>query len=219
MQAHLWEKAREAKDTAVRLLGGIPPEQLPTLLCALASLYEVKRELSLKAFDSLTLDYSPNQPRDRYGRWSNGGITKGLTGGEESGKLKSSSKPEWSGEEAKKPFDYWELSADKAGFPRRWKPTGFSPSTLGDHYNRHGSALGATSEKDYVQKARAFLQAPRGKHGDAFVLTNGDVYRYDYDSKIFAVGTKGGIIKTYWNLGKDKGKSGADRYWGKQKNE
>ena len=92
MQAHLWEKAREAKDTAVRLLGGIPPEQLPTLLCALASLYEVKRDLSLKAFDSLTLDYSPNQPRDRYGRWSNGGITKGLTGGEESGKLKSSQK-------------------------------------------------------------------------------------------------------------------------------
>ena len=213
----VWEKAKRAELASMLLLAAVPEKDIEKLLLVFEALHEIRRDLSLKAFDSLTLDYSPNQPRDRYGRWSNGGITKGLTGGEESGKLESSSKPEWSGEEAKEPFDYWELSADKTGFPKRWKPTGFSPSTLGDHYNRHGSALGATSEKDYVQKARAFLQSPRGKHGDAFVNKDGRIGRYDYDTKVMAIAYSQGVIGTYWKLTADMPPEKADAYWRKQK--
>ena len=216
-QTHLWEKALKAKDLGICLIQTIPPEQLPTLLDVLAALYEVKRELALEVFDALILDYNPLQPRDRYGRWSNGGISKSLTSSGESDRLKSSSKPEWSEKEAKDPFRYWELSSDKTGFPTNWKAKGFSPSTLNDHYNRHGNALGAASKEEYEQKAKEYLQSPRGKHGDAYVRSNGDVCRYDYDSKLFAVGTKDGIIKTFWNLGKDRGEDGADQYWEEQK--
>ena len=160
--------------------------------------------------------WDPSQPRDKKGRFSEKSIDK--SGG--SGIIKSSEIPTWDSKKAKEPFDYWELSDDKTGFPRRLKPKGFSHErTAKQHFNDHGKSVGANDVADYQQKAIDFMNSPRGKHGDAFVRKNGDVCRYDYDSKLFAAVTSDGTLKTFWNLGLDIGDSGADMYWRDQKNE
>ena len=149
---------------------------------------------------------------------SGGGSGKGLTEGGKSGNMKSSEKPEWSGKEAKEPFNYWELSEDKTGFPVSWKPTGFSHSTtLERHVVEHRQSVGAKSAEEYESMAKSFLTSPRGKSGDAFVRKNGDVCRYDYDSGLFATATREGTIKTFWNLKTDRGQKNADLYWEGQK--
>ena len=160
--------------------------------------------------------WDPSQPRDKKGRFSEKSIDK--LGG--SGIMKSSEIPTWDSKKAKEPFDYWELSDDKTGFPRHLKPKGFSHErTAKQHFNDHGKSVGANDVADYQQKAIDFLNSPRGKHGDAFVRKNGEVCRYDYDSKLFAAVTSDGTLKTFWNLGLDRGDSGADMYWRDQKNE
>ncbi len=170
--------------------------------------------------DGLELRYNENHDPSN-GQFSSGGggsSGKGLTEGKESGKLKSSEKPEWSGKEAKEPFNYWELSEDKTGFPVSWKPTGFSHSTtLERHVEDHRESVGAASTDEYLRMAKDFLTSPRGKHGDAFVRKNGDVCRYDYDSGLFATASKEGTIRTFWNLKADRGQNGADHYWEEQK--
>lgn len=149
---------------------------------------------------------------------SGGGSGKGLTEGGKSGNMKSSEKPEWSGKEAKEPFNYWELSEDKTGFPTSWKPTEFANDEFKkDHVGRHRSSVNAATDDEYIAKARAFLTSPRGKHGDAFVTKQGDVYRYDYDTHEFAVARKNGTIRTYWNLLQTKTPDAADKYWEGQK--
>lgn len=170
--------------------------------------------------EGLELRYNENHDPSN-GQFSSGGggsSGKGLTEGKESGKLKSSEKPEWSGKEAKEPFNYWELSEDKTGFPVSWKPTGFSHSTtLERHVEDHRESVGAASTDEYLRMAKDFLTSPRGKHGDAFVRKNGDVCRYDYDSGLFATASKEGTIRTFWNLKADRGQNGADHYWEEQK--
>lgn len=171
--------------------------------------------------DGLELRYNENHDPSN-GQFSSGGggsSGKGLTEGKESGKLKSSEKPEWSGKEAKEPFNYWELSEDKTGFPVSWKPTGFANDTaFKQHVRDHQASVGATSTEEYLRMAKNFLNSPRGKHGDAFVRKCGDVCRYDYDSGLFAVAAKNGTIKTFWNLKADRGQKNADLYWEGQKN-
>ena len=133
--------------------------------------------------DGLELRYNENHDPENGQFSSGGGSGKGLTEGGKSGNMKSSEKPEWSGKEAKEPFNYWELSEDKTGFPVSWKPTGFSHSTtLERHVEDHRESVGAASTDEYLRMAKDFLTSPRGKHGDAFVRKNGDVCRYDYDS-------------------------------------
>lgn len=170
--------------------------------------------------EGLELRYNENHDPSN-GQFSSGGggsSGKGLTEGKESGKLKFSEKPEWSGKEAKEPFNYWELSEDKTGFPVSWKPTGFSHSTtLERHVEDHRESVGAASTDEYLRMAKDFLTSPRGKHGDAFVRKNGDVCRYDYDSGLFATASKEGTIRTFWNLKADRGQNGADHYWEEQK--
>ena len=170
--------------------------------------------------DGLELRYNENHDPSN-GQFSSGGggsSGKGLTEGKESGKLKSSEKPEWSGKEAKEPFNYWELSEDKTGFPTSWKPTEFANDEFKkDHVGRHRSSVNAATDDEYIAKARAFLTSPRGKHGDAFVTKQGDVYRYDYDTHEFAVARKNGTIRTYWNLLQTKTPDAADKYWEGQK--
>lgn len=170
--------------------------------------------------DGLELRHNENHDPEN-GRFSSGGGSgKGLTEGGKSGIIKSSEKPEWSGKEAKEPFNYWELSEDKTGFPTSWKPTGFShKSTMERHTADHCESVGAKSSEEYVDMAKSFLTSPRGKHGDAFVRKNGEVCRYDYESGLFATATKDGTIKTFWNLKADRGQKGADHYWEEQKHE
>ena len=170
--------------------------------------------------DGLELRYNENHDPEN-GQFSSGGggsSGKGLTEGKESGKLKSSEKPEWSGKEAKEPFNYWELSEDKTGFPTNWKPTGFAHDTaLEQHVEDHRASVGAATSDEYFRMAKEFFISPRGKHGDAFVRKNGDVCRYDYDSGLFAIATKKGTIRTFWNLKADRGQKNADLYWEGQK--
>lgn len=170
--------------------------------------------------EGLELRYNENHDPSN-GQFSSGGggsSGKGLTEGKESGKLKSSEKPEWSGKEAKEPFNYWELSEDKTGFPVSWKPTGFANDEFKkDHVSRHRESVNAATDEEYIAKARAFLTSPRGKHGDAFVTKQGDVCRYDYDTHEFAVARKDGTIRTYWNIGNDRGPDRADAYWRKER--
>lgn len=168
--------------------------------------------------DGLELRYNENHDPENGQFSSGGGSGKGLTEGGKSGNMKSSEKPEWSGKEAKEPFNYWELSEDKTGFPVSWKPTGFSHSTtLERHVEDHRESVGAASTDEYLRMAKDFLTSPRGKHGDAFVRKNGDVCRYDYDSGLFATASKEGTIRTFWNLKADRGQNGADHYWEEQK--
>lgn len=169
--------------------------------------------------DGLELRHNENHDPEN-GRFSSGGGSgKGLTEGGKSGNIKSSEKPEWSGKEAKEPFNYWELSEDKTGFPTSWKPTGFANDTaFKQHVRDHQASVGATSTEEYLRMAKNFLNSPRGKHGDAFVRKCGDVCRYDYDSGLFAVAAKNGTIKTFWNLKADRGQKNADLYWEGQKN-
>lgn len=170
--------------------------------------------------EGLELRYNENHDPSN-GQFSSGGggsSGKGLTEGKESGKLKSSEKPEWSGKEAKEPFNYWELSEDKTGFPTSWKPTGFAHDTaLEQHVEDHRASVGAATSDEYFRMAKEFFISPRGKHGDAFVRKNGDVCRYDYDSGLFAIATKKGTIRTFWNLKADRGQKNADLYWEGQK--
>ena len=134
--------------------------------------------------------------------------------------MKSSEIPNWDFRKEKEPFDYWKLSDDKMGFPRHLKPTGFShENTLKNHFDKHGKSVNSGNAADYQKKAIDFINFPRGKHGDAFVRNNGEVCRYDYDSKLFAVVTKDGVIKSFWNLLQDKTPADADIYWEGQKNE
>ena len=153
----------------------------------------------------------------RPGQVGGSGGGGGLTNGAQSGNLQSSQMPEWSSKQAKEPFDYWELSADKTGFPRRWVAKDFSPSARAQHFKDHGASVEAASEEGYVEKARAFLASPRGKHGVAFVRSNGDVCRYDYEGGLYAVATSSGTIKTFWNLNADRGNRNAVRYWERDK--
>lgn len=160
--------------------------------------------------------WDPRQPRDKKGRFSEKSIDK--SGG--SGIMKSSEIPTWDSKKAKEPFDYWELSDDKTGFPRHLKPKGFSHAeTLTNHFSRHGAGVGANNESEYQKKAIEFFNSNRGKHGDAHVRKNGDACRYDYDSKTFMAVTKNGVIKSFSNLLDDKTPENADAYWRRQKNE
>ena len=126
--------------------------------------------------------------------------------------------PNWSKKEAKLPFDYWELSGRDMDFPRTWVPTKFGDDEkLKKHTKDHAESVGATSEEEYVEMAKAFLTSPRGKHGDAFVKKNGDIYRYDYDTKLFAVAKKDGTIRTFWRLTPERTAENADAYWERNK--
>ena len=168
--------------------------------------------------DGLELRHNENHDPENGQFSSGGGSGKGLTESGKSGIIKSSEKPEWSGKEAKEPFNYWELSEDKTGFPTSWKPTEFANDEFKkDHVGRHRSSVNAATDDEYIAKARAFLTSPRGKHGDAFVTKQGDVYRYDYDTHEFAVARKNGTIRTYWNLLQTKTPDAADKYWEGQK--
>lgn len=213
MRIELWKKAEQAREKALEALGHVPAERLPEMLEVLRELRAVQLMLAERVFEELTADDNPYHDPEN-GQFTNGG----LTNGGESDKIKSSEKPEWDKKKAKEPFDYWELSEDKTGFPRRWKPTRFSKSETERHFKDHGKSVNAKTQAEYEQKAIDFLQSPRGKHGDAYVRNNGDVCRYDYDTHEFAVARKDGVIRTYWNLSQTKGEKAANQYWEGQKN-
>ena len=218
------------------MLEPTPKPQKPALVPYWLRLEKEKREvrrlyfrlgwISPREYAILELRYNenhdPNNGRFTSGPGGSAAKAKNsggqrLTNTGESGKLKFS-KPEWSAKQAKEPFNYWELAEDKNAFPVNWKPTGFADGGyLEEHINKHITATGAKTPAEYLERAKTFFTSPRGKHGDAFVTKNGDVYRYDYDTHEFAIARKDGIIRTYWNLLEGKTPEAADAYWEGQK--
>jgi pyocin large subunit-like protein len=74
----------------------------------------------------------------------------------------------------------------------------FAPGQLEAHYLKHGYPLGYNSQEQYLQGARALLNAPVGNDVYQKIRANGDVERYRTSSGEFAVMTKNGRIRTYF---------------------
>lgn len=95
----------------------------------------------------------------------------------------------------------WELTVVKAG--------NFASGQLEAHYLKHGDQFGQITQEQYLQGARALLDAPAG--GDVLekIRPNGDIKRFRVSTGEFAVMTKRGRIRTYFKT--DYG------YWLRQK--
>ena len=74
----------------------------------------------------------------------------------------------------------------------------FAPGQLEAHYLKHGDQLGYNSQEQYLQGARALLNASPGKDVLEKIRPNGDVMHYRASSGEFAVMTKSGRIRTYF---------------------
>jgi hypothetical protein len=84
----------------------------------------------------------------------------------------------------------------------------FSPGQLEAHYLKHGYQFGSISQDQYLENARALLNAQVG--GDVYAKTrvNGDILRYRASTGEFAVMDKSGRIRTYFKTDY--------RYWMRQ---
>ena len=74
----------------------------------------------------------------------------------------------------------------------------FAPGQLEAHYLKHGHQLGYNSQEQYLQGARALLNAAVGDDVLQKIRPNGDVQRYRVSSGEFAVMTESGRIRTYF---------------------
>ena len=74
----------------------------------------------------------------------------------------------------------------------------FNKNTLQDHFNRHGSQVGATSAKGYEAKAVKFANRVDRKNCINFKAGNGTTYKYNKKTNEFAIITKSGIVITYF---------------------
>lgn len=84
----------------------------------------------------------------------------------------------------------------------------FAPGQLQAHYEKHRGEFGEITIEEYLDNARALLNAAPGREILEKRRDNGDVLRYRLSSGEFAVMTSEGRIRTYFK---------ADyRYWGRQ---
>lgn len=74
----------------------------------------------------------------------------------------------------------------------------FAPGQLEAHYLKHAYQFGDISQEDYLEDARALLNAAAGNDVLEKVRPNGDVLRYRVKTGEFAVMTKEGVIRTYF---------------------
>ncbi|NYE96389.1 pyocin large subunit-like protein [Psychromicrobium silvestre] len=76
----------------------------------------------------------------------------------------------------------------------------FSPTTLQNHFDSHGAALGAKTPEEYQSMAAEFLQKPHADSGlEQFIRpSSGDITRFDPQTGAFGVIGKDGIIRTYF---------------------
>ena len=76
---------------------------------------------------------------------------------------------------------------------------GFTSSNdLTNHFLKHGSEFGYTSEADYLNGAQNFVATKGTKGVLVKVRTNGDVVIYNPTTNEFAVTRSDGTIKTYF---------------------
>lgn len=100
-----------------------------------------------------------------------------------------------------------QTASDQAYVPSVWAKD-FAPGQLESHYLKHRYEFGDITIEDYLNGARALLNARPGRDVLEKRRDNGDFLRYRYSTGEFAVMTKGGRIRTYFKTNY--------RYWQRQ---
>lgn len=135
----------------------------------------------LEAVGQLTKDYSPDQPRDKNGRFAEGGGSiseKLLTSEGKSDRIHSSSKPSATG-------------ANKF-------ENGFTRKNLDRHMERHGKEYPGFTAEQYNQYALDLIQQPVSNDVLGYLAKDGAVVRYRISTNDFVKGyTDGGIATLY----------------------
>lgn len=133
------------------------------------------------AQDAAVWDYNPDQPRDKYGRWSSGGTKNSLTSSREHDKIQSSPNVSATGE-------------------NRFEK-GFSPHNLNEHWNgshAHSQEYPELTKEQYAQRALDLVQQPVSKDVLGYKTPNGAVVRYRISTNEFVKGyPQGGIATMY----------------------
>ncbi|MBP5490321.1 MAG: hypothetical protein J6Y10_06955 [Lachnospiraceae bacterium] len=75
---------------------------------------------------------------------------------------------------------------------------GFNNTTAQDHFNRHGSQVGAPTLSSYVAKAVSYANTVNRKDVESFVDSRGSTYKYNKVTNEFAVITRSGVVVTYY---------------------
>lgn len=78
------------------------------------------------------------------------------------------------------------------------KAGNFTPGQLETHYLKHGYRFGSITREEYLERARALLNAPAEKDILAKTRPNGDILRYRVSTGEFAVMARDGRIRTYF---------------------
>ena len=75
---------------------------------------------------------------------------------------------------------------------------GFNNSTLEQHFEKHGSQMGAAIVTSYAAKAVSFANTVDRKNNVSFVDSHGSTYKYNKARNTLAIITKKGIVVTYY---------------------
>ncbi len=86
-----------------------------------------------------------------------------------------------------------------------WFAHNFRPGKLRGHYFDHALDFGPISQKEYLQKARSFLNKTadgiilqEGRRGLGWGWSTGDRIRFDVITQEFGIATRDGYIRTYY---------------------
>ncbi len=82
------------------------------------------------------------------------------------------------------------------------RPAWGNPSSLPDHFARHGADFGATSPEDYARKAAEFLQRAKTEGLPAKLDPDGTLRVFDPKSGAFAAYNRNGTTKTFFKPGR-----------------
>jgi pyocin large subunit-like protein len=85
-----------------------------------------------------------------------------------------------------------------------------NPSTLADHFARHGADFGATSAEDYASQASQFLQRAQQEGLPTKIDSNGIIRVYDPETNTFGSYNPNGTTRTFY-----KPPAGIN-YWSRQ---
>jgi RHS repeat-associated protein len=84
-----------------------------------------------------------------------------------------------------------------------------NPSTLADHFARHGADFGATNEADYANQASQFLQRSQAGGLPTQIDANGTIRVYDSNTNTFGAYNANGTTRTFYQ-------PSSPTYWSRQ---
>jgi pyocin large subunit-like protein len=90
------------------------------------------------------------------------------------------------------------VSETNTGSTTNVKAGDFAPGELEAHYAKHGAQFGDITKEQYLENARALLNAASGQDVLEKTRSNGDVLHYRISTTEFAVMTREGRIRTYF---------------------